>query len=81
MVDAVDPKEAAKYLYGVGIIGDSELESAMNEMLNRSDRASNLMRILIRKLRANPHWCHDALVALKTAGLNMESVIQELDGM
>ena len=81
LINDVDPKKAATYLYKVAIIDDNELESAMNGFLSRTDRASTLMRLLIRKLRINPHWCHDAFVALKEAGLSMESIIQELDGM
>ena len=74
LADEIDPETVARYLYGLSIIDRSELELAMVKSVKQTDRSSRLLLHLIRKLKANPTWCHEAIVALKKAGVNTESI-------
>ena len=76
----INPEKAAIHLYRFGIIDYSDHESAMMDTVTQSRRSTVLLLLLIRKLRANPHWCSDAIVALRTAGVNMNSIIVALTG-
>lgn len=78
LVKEINPEKAAIQLFGVGIIDDNEHESAMIGTLTQIKRSTDLLLLLIRKLRANPHWCSDAIIALRTAGVNMNSIIVAL---
>ena len=78
LLDAINPEEAAGYLYEVGIINDSEFELAMIHSISRSERSKQLLLSLYRKLRANPQLCGAAIVSLRKAGTNMDSISEAL---
>ena len=80
LIKEIDPIEVASCLFKFGIIGDDEMELATNKHNSRKNRSNDLMLYLIRKLRANRSWGNDTIVALKTAGVNMESMTTELEG-
>ena len=77
LVEQLDPEEAARQLFGVGIINASDVENATNRAQDRDHRASRLVLLLIRKLRGNPHWFEEACVALDRAGV---PDVQEIRG-
>ena len=79
LADEIDPEAVARYLYGLSIIDRSELELAMVKSTKQTDRSSRLLLHLIRKLKANPNWCDDAIVALRKAGVNTESITVALE--
>ena len=78
MIEQMSPESTAECLYGFAIINHDECESAMLDKIPKSDRSRKLLLLLIKKLRWNPHWCKDAIVALKKGGVNMESIITAL---
>lgn len=80
LVKEIDPNEVAICLFRLGIIDDDEIESATNKHNSRRNRSNDLLLCLIRKLRSNPVWGNDAVVALKRAGVNMKSIATELEG-
>lgn len=75
--EQIDPEEVARQLFGVGIIGSSDMENATNKARDKEDRASKLLLLLVRKLRGNPHWFEEACVALDKAGV---TAVQEVRG-
>lgn len=81
LMDEMDPEEVAIYLFKISIIGKSEMESAANKYIDRRKKSNDLMLCLLRKLSSNPHWGYEAIVALKKAGVNMKSIIKELEGI
>ena len=80
LIKEIDPNEVASCLFKFGIIGDDEMESATNKHNSRKNRSNDLMLYLIRKLRSNQGWGNDTVVALKKAGVNMESMTAEIEG-
>lgn len=80
LVEGLDPVETAKYLYGLTIISNSELEKATNEAVhgNQKERSDCLTILLIRKINANPCWFNDICVALEKGGV--QSIVKEVKG-
>lgn len=76
--EQIDPEEVARQLFGVGIIGSSDMENATNKARDKEDRASKLLLLLVRKLRGNPHWFEEACVALDKAGVTAVQEVRAL---
>ena len=79
LLNKINPEEAARYLYDVSIIDDSEHDLAMVHSTSRRERSSSLLMNLFRKLRANPQLCGAAIAALRNAGTNMDSISEALE--
>ena len=81
LVNEIDPERVAICLFGLGIINNSELESASNKYIKRTEKSNSLLMYLLRRLISTPDWGYDTIVALKKAEVNnMESIIEEIEG-
>ena len=78
MTNQLNPEVAARCLYEFTIISHDDHEAAMVDSIQRTKRSSTLLMLLIQKLRWNPRWCKKAIVALKEAGVNVESLTKDL---
>ena len=79
LVDAIDPSETACHLFGYGIISIDECNAATLEATCKKQRSTDLILILIRKLKKEPLWLKDACKALDNTGAH--SVVERLQGI